>query len=52
VVQVLGERRSGVEVGMGSQVQGMVAAGDMHLEVGHSAGHQLLQEEDIDSLDE
>jgi hypothetical protein len=52
VVQVLGERRSGVEVGMDSQVQEMVAADDMHLEVGHSAGHQLLQEEDIDSLDE
>jgi hypothetical protein len=54
VVQVLGERRSGVEVGMGSQVQEMVAADDMHLEAGHNAGHRLLQEEeeDIDSRDE
>lgn len=52
MVQVLGERRSGVEMGMGSQVQEMVAVDDMHLEVGHSAGHRLLQEEDIDSRDE
>ena len=55
MVQALGERRSGVETGMGSQVQEMVAVDDMHLEVGHSAGHRLLQEEeeeDIDSRDE
>ena len=52
MVQVLGERRSDVETGMGSQVQEMAVVDDMHLEVGHSAGHRLLQEGDIDSRDE
>ena len=52
MVQVLEEWRSGVEVDMGSQAQEMVAVDDTHLEVGHSAGHRLLQEEDIDSRDE
>lgn len=52
MVQALGEWRNGVEAGTDSQVQEMVAVDDMHLEVGHSAGHRLLQEEDIDSRDE
>jgi hypothetical protein len=52
VVQVLAGWGNGVEVDMGSQVQEMAAVDDTHLEAGDSAGHRLLQAEDIDSRDE